>query len=48
MMVMNDDAVMMMVTSSVLVLTVDLMMFITISGETEFDSKFSARIDLFD
>merc|ERR1719220_1333943 len=35
-------------SSSVLVLMVDLMMSITISGETEFDSRFRARIDLFD
>ena len=27
---------------------VDLMMFITISGETELDSKLRARMDLFD
>ena len=38
----------MIITSRVLVLMVDLMMSITISGETEFDSRLRARIDLFD
>ena len=35
-------------TSRVLVPMVDLMMSMTIPGDTEFDSRFRERIDLFD